>query len=537
MAPSRELRGRPAAPGIVLGPLVRLSTSVGERQPTGNWESERRALEQAIAAAIADLNALQGRSEDAEGRAILDFQVAMLDDDSLRTPALAAISAGIAAGAAWSAALASQIADYEAAANEHFRARAGDLRDLRDRVLGHLAGTALPRLRPEGAILLAEDIGPSMFLETDWSAGGGLALTGGSPTSHVAILARARGVPMVVGLDGAAFDDHREILIDGGSGIVILSPDESERRAAETRQRAERARARHEATSLDAPAATADGVPIAVLLNIADTAELATLDPAHCDGIGLVRTEFLCRSHGAVFDEAAQFEAYRRIVEWAGGRPVTIRTLDAGGDKPIAGLTVDGESNPFLGVRGIRLSLRRPDAFLVQLRALVRAAVLGPIKIMLPMVTVARELEDASRLLDRALAEITASGLPARRPPLGIMVEVPAVALDLGSFAADFFSIGSNDLTQYVTACSRDNAALAGLNDPRNPAVRRLIAEVTIHGRKSGIEVSLCGDAGGDPEIIPDLLAAGLRSLSVGPSALARTKATIATCRIGADHG
>ncbi len=182
-------------------------------------------------------------------------------------------------------------------------------------------------------------------------------------------------------------------------------------------------------------------------------------------------------------------------------------------------------------MRGIRLSLRHPETLLVQLRALARAAALGELKIMLPMVTVPSEIDDVSRLLDVALAEVAALGVPYRRPALGIMVEVPATALDIGSFDAAFFSIGSNDLTQYVTASARDSGALAALNDPRNPAVMRLIAEVAAHGMRSGIEVSLCGDAGGDPAVIPQLIAAGLRTLSVAPTALARTKAAIAACR------
>lgn len=537
MAPSRELRGRPAARGIALGPLVRLNATLAKRRSAGDAHHEGSALEPAIAAAIGDLKALQRRTGDGEGSRMLDFQIAMLDDDSLQAPALDAIAKGVAVEAAWSAALADQIADYEAAEDEYFRARASDLRDLRDRVLGHLVGVELGPLRPDGAVVLADDMAPSLFLDADWSAGGGLVLTHGSPTSHVAMLARARGIPMVVGLDGEAFDGHQEILIDGGSGLVILSPDDSDRRRAEDWRKVKTADARLEAGRLGAPAVTADGIAVAVMLNVADPVELTALDPAHCDGIGLVRSEFLCRSHAAIFDEEVQFDAYRQIVAWAAGRPVTIRTLDVGGDKPITGLTVDGETNPFLGVRGIRLSLARPDVLLVQLRALVRAAFLGPLKIMLPMVTVPDELEEASRLLDVALTEVAARGLPARRPPLGIMVEVPAAALDVASFDAAFFSIGSNDLTQYVTACSRDSGTLTALNDCRNPGVLRLIAEVARHGAQTGVEVSLCGDAGGAPEVIPALLAAGLRVLSVAPSALACTKAAIAGCRLGANHG
>ncbi|HEX3500889.1 MAG TPA: putative PEP-binding protein [Stellaceae bacterium] len=537
MAPSRELQGRPAAPGIALGPLVRLSASIRHRLPTGDVARERLALEQAIAGAIDDLERLQTRAADADGIAMLDFQIEMLKDETLRAPALSAIADGVPAEAAWAAVLLAQVADYETADDDYFRARASDLRDIRDRVLGHLAGSGRDRLNAPGAVLAGEDIAPSVFLETDWSAGGGVALTGGSASSHVAMLARARGVPMVVCLGGIEFDGHEEILVDGEAGLVVLSPDAAARSSAARRRAAAARSARDDETLLGVPAATADGVPISVMINVADVAELTTLDPAHCDGIGLVRTEFLCGSAGALLDEEAQFSVYRRLIEWAVGRPVTIRTLDAGGDKPIPGFTIDGETNPFLGMRGIRLSLAHPEVLLVQLRALVRAAAHGPVKIMLPMVTVPRELETASRLLDQALREVEDRGVPARRPPLGIMVEVPATALDIASFDADFFSIGSNDLTQYVTASARDNGALVELSDPRNPGVMRLIAEVARYGADAGIQVSLCGDAGGDPTVIPSLIEAGVRVLSVAPPALARTKAAIASCRAGGADG
>jgi phosphotransferase system enzyme I (PtsI) len=207
---------------------------------------------------------------------------------------------------------------------------------------------------------------------------------------------------------------------------------------------------------------------------------------------------------------------------------VTIRTLDAGGDKPIAGLTIARESNPFLGVRGIRLSLARPDVFSTQLRALCRAAVHGALKIMLPMVTVPEELEAARALLDAAVADLEARREPARRPALGIMVEVPAAALAIERFDAAFFSIGSNDLTQYVTASARDIGAVLALADVKSPAVLRLIAEVAAHGARIGREVSLCGDAAGDASVVPALLDAGVQNLSMPPNAVAVVKAAIA---------
>jgi phosphotransferase system enzyme I (PtsI) len=258
---------------------------------------------------------------------------------------------------------------------------------------------------------------------------------------------------------------------------------------------------------------------------------LASVDSTSADGIGLVRTEFLFASDAGLPDEERQLSAYRRLLAWAGDRPVTIRTLDAGGDKPIPGLTHDGESNPFLGLRGIRLSLARPEVFRVQLRALARAAVDGHLKVMLPMVTVPRELEQVRRLLDQVVSDLRREGLRARRPPLGMMVEVPAAAVAIEHFDAEFFSIGTNDLTQYVTASARDIGAVAELADPAHPAISTLIERVVREGGRRGVEVSLCGDIAGDPAYIPRLLACGLSVLSVAPPALARTKAAIAGFR------
>src|SRR5205085_3012779 len=239
-----------------------------------------------------------------------------------------------------------------------------------------------------------------------------------------------------------------------------------------------------------------DGRRITVLLNIAAPEDLAGLDPAICDGIGLVRTEFLFEASQGLPDEEAQYAVYRRILDWAEGRPVTIRTLDAGGDKPIAGLTIDGESNPFLGLRGIRLSLARPEVFRVQLRALSRAAVHGVLKVMLPMIAVPAELDRAGVMLDEEVAALKEKGVACARPPLGIMIEVPAAALCAEDFDAAFYSIGSNDLTQYTMAAARDIGSVADLNDAGHPAVLALIARTVEAARKRDVEVSLWGGAG-----------------------------------------
>jgi phosphotransferase system enzyme I (PtsI) len=417
---------------------------------------------------------------------------------------------------------------YEAAEDEYFRARAGDLRDIRDRVLDHLEGRTSQAEVPPGAIVAAVDLPPSRFLAIDWSRGGALVLTGGSPTSHVAMLARSRRVPTLVALQADLAELAGEALVDASRGVLILNPGSDAQR--DHAQAALAAANGHAAAQRAAtqPAHTADGTRVRVLLNLADPRELEALDPALCDGIGLVRTELLFHARTGLPDEDSQYAVYRRLVQWAQGRPVTIRTLDAGGDKPIPGLTVDGEANPFLGVRGVRLSLARPDVFRAQLRALARAAVHGDLKVMLPMVTLPRELAAARALLHEEVARLTASGVPARQPSLGIMIEVPAAAIAADLFDAAFFSIGSNDLCQYVAAAGRDIAALADLAEPTQPAVLRLVRCVVAAAHAKGIEVSLCGDAGGDPTAIPHLLAAGLRCLSMAPALVGPAKLAIA---------
>ena len=386
---------------------------------------------------------------------------------------------------------------------------------------------------PDGAVIAGEELTPTRFLSVDWTRGGGIALFAGSPSSHVAMLARSRGVPMVVGLGPVDVSGHVEAIVDGDTGRIVLSPQGADWSAFKAARTSNAARDVSENRAAVRPAATRDGVPIAVMINVAEPEELDRIDPAICDGIGLVRSEFLFNRGDGLPDEETQYRAYRRIVEWAGSRPVVLRTLDAGGDKPIAGLTIAGESNPFLGTRGIRLSLARLDVFRVQLRAMARAAVHGNVKIMLPMVTVPTEIDRAAALLDAVVAELDAERVPCLRPPLGIMVEVPAVAIVPELFAsAAFFSIGSNDLTQYVTASARDIAAVADLNDPGHPAVIALIERVVAEGARLGREVSLCGDMGGDAVHLPALIAAGLRTVSVAPPLVGRVKQAIATIAV-----
>jgi phosphotransferase system enzyme I (PtsI) len=503
---------------------VRLAPAKHDARQYRSAAEERQALVDALAASQQALGALAREAGDADAEAILSFQIALLQDDNLAAPAFALIAGGEGANRAWSAAIDPEIATFDAADDPYFRARGSDLRDLRDRVLRHLAGEA-DQTVPSGAIVAADDMPPSMFLATDWRDGG-LVLRRGSPSSHVAILARSRGVPMIVGVDVDHLENGTGAVLDADAGFLIVDPD-TDMRAIYCRRRAEQLQLRQAAASFSGPALTAAGEPVRVMINVTGLAELRGLDPAHVDGIGLMRTEFLFQGREQLPTEEEQYQIYKRMVEWAAGKPVTIRTLDAGGDKPIAGLTQPGDINPFLGVRGVRLSLRHLDVFRAQLRALARAAVAGNLKVMIPMVTVPEELDRCRALLAQAIEELRREGREAQLPPLGMMVEVPAAALTIEDFNADFFSIGSNDLIQYVAAASRDEPQLADLARPSR-AVFGLIKHVVDYADSCGRETSLCGDLAGDPEQVAALLDQGLRTFSVAPGALGPVKAAIA---------
>ncbi|GLH76268.1 phosphoenolpyruvate-protein phosphotransferase [Bradyrhizobium sp. SSBR45G] len=520
----RRISARAASDGLAIGPAMILRALDGADRAKGSIAEEHAALAAAVASAREAVAELIGRVA-GDAAELIGFQLALLEDDALTESAYAQIESGVAADVAWRSAMAEEIAGYEAADDEYFRARASDLADIRDRVLRHLFGLADDAELPQGAIVVARDLAPSAFLGVDWSKGGGIALGEGSPTSHVAMLARGRGVPMVVGLGQQWEKLDGPLLVDGGRGLVIVDPGVEQIAAARTeseglmRRKADAVARQHE------PALTRDGTSVSVLVNISGPSDMTVLPAAACDGVGLARTEFLTAN--LLHDEEAQYGAYAELMRWAEGRPVTIRTLDAGGDKPIPGYTVDGESNPFLGLRGLRLSLRHPEIFRVQLRALARAAVLGPLKVMLPMVTNAAELEAARGHLRAVLSDLADSNVSFAEPAFGMMVEVPAAALAAQEFAADFFSIGTNDLTQYATAASRDGTEVADYADVLHPGVLAMIAHVVRAGRARDVEVSICGDAAGDVRAIPALLKVGVRTLSVSPGLLPLVKAAI----------
>jgi phosphoenolpyruvate-protein phosphotransferase (PTS system enzyme I) len=519
--------GRTASPGFARGPFVRIDKTPHGSRPSGTCHEEESALRAALGATADQIAALAGAAG-GDAAAILEFQLVLLEDESLIEPIFAAIAAGKAADAAWSEGLAEQIAEYQAAPDEYQRARVSDLVDLRDRLYAALIGATGSRDRiPVGAVICAEDLPPSRFLEIDWSEGGGVALLQGSPTSHVAMLARSRGVPMVVQL-GTLPRSARTALLDGGEARLELDPTDAGIAAFEARRAAQARDSATAASLLTGLPATCGGEAVGLHINIQRIADLDHPDARYADGVGLMRTEFLFTDPAGMPDETAQLGVYEAVLRWASGRPVTIRTVDAGGDKPIPGFTEDGEANPFLGVRGLRLCLKRPEVFAVQLRALARAAVHGKLKVMFPMVTLPAEFVAARELFRGIVAELRSAGIAAALPELGMMVEVPAAALTIDAFPAAFFSIGSNDLAQYVMACDRSNGALGALIDPLNPALLELIQRTVEHGRRQGLGVSLCGDMAAEPHCAAALLRCGLREFSMNPASLARVKQAIA---------
>ena len=527
-------RGTPAAKGLAIGSLYiytpRRKALVSSSK--GNPASEKKKLEQAIDKAKEGLSSMMAKLEDEAGE-IVAFQVEMLADEEFLAPIFAAIAEGKSAASSWQKFLNEEIKHYQQAEDSYLRERYADIKDIYWRVHNHLVAKDGDDLSLNNSILVTNELMPSEFLSLDLSQLKGLAMVKGNPNNHVAILARAHRVPLVVNMriDATQLPQAKEAILDGEKGELICSP------AAMTIARVKKQvsqQAREEELDkafLPRPALMANGDPVRVLINVNSPADLKGLLPAHCDGIGLARTEFFF-SGEEVADEEEQLAAYRQLIDWAGDKPVTIRTMDIGGDKPVAGISAAVEANPFLGLRGVRFSLYHQQLFRTQLRALCRAAAVGRVKIMIPMVTLPAELEQVRKLLKEVIAELKKEKLKCCLPLLGIMVEVPATALCAADFAADFYSIGTNDLIQYTMAAARDSnySQVNQLADPAHPALLRLIREVVLAGDKKGDkkgakrEVSLCGDMAADERFIPHLVRQGVRNLSVVPTAIGKVK-------------
>ena len=530
-APGDRLRGVAASAGIAIGPARHLHAAAGpppDRAPgTPAEETQRLTDARAVAAAAIedDRETVAGRAGEQEA-AIFDAHLALLDDEALLTPAREAIAAGAAAERAWHDAAEQVAAIYRGLDDTLLRERAADVLDVGHRVVDVLTGAE--RSGPsEPGIVVAAEITPADAARLDPAVVSGIATAHGAATAHSAILARALGLPAAVGLGDAvlAIPDGTQLLLDGDEGSLQVGPDDEALAAAE--ERARRAAARH-AVALERahePATTAEGTRIEVFANLGAPHEAAKAVELGAEGVGLLRTEFLFLDRPALPDEDEQAATLTEIAGALGGRPLVVRTLDAGADKPLPALPMPPEANPFLGVRGIRLALQRREVLATQLRAILRVAADHPVKAMLPMVATVAEVRAARAELERAREE---TGIDAPLE-LGIMVEVPAAALGADMLAehVDFFSLGTNDLTQYTMAAERGNEQLAPLLDGPQPAVLRLVQvtvrAATAHGRWVGV----CGELAGDPAAAILLAGLGVTELSMAPALIPEAKAAL----------
>jgi phosphocarrier protein FPr len=514
------LRGVPVAPGIVIGPARRLQAASAPEipdEPTGDPAQERARLDAARAHARADIDADRARIAQRAGEAeaaIFGAHLLLLADSALNEPAERAIAEGQGAARAWDAAVTDTAAAYRGLDDAYLRERAADVEDVGGRVLRHLAGGAAGPAVAGRGILVASDVTPSDAAALDPDLVEGLAVAHGGATSHAAILARSLGIPSVVGLGDAVLGvaDGTPLVLDGAAGTVEVDPPADDLAARERARAADDERRRRAVERAREPARTRDGRELEVAANIGSVDDVAGAVELGADGVGLLRTEFLFLDRDEAPTEAEQRAVYQRIADGLDGRPLIIRTLDAGADKPLRFLDQGREDNPFLGLRGIRLGLARPELLQTQLRAIVPLAGRFPVRIMFPMVATLREYRAARDLVEQARADLGAQPIE-----VGIMVEVPSVAVTAERFAreVDFFSIGTNDLEQYTMAADRGNEAVGDLLAGPAPAVLRLIAGVTAGARAHERWVGVCGEMAGDPGAALLLAGLGVDELSM----------------------
>lgn len=527
----------PAAPGIGIGPAwspqaVRIDVPDAS---TADPAADRAALDAALADVSRALAVVRDRAARELGEAdaaIFDAHLLFLADDALVGAARAAIDAGTAAAPAWAAAVGRLESDLAALDDPYLRARAADVRAVGEQVLRSLLGLPEPIAAGDG-VLVAADLTPAEAAALDPTRVAAVVLAHGSATAHAAILARGKGIPVVVAAgDGVlATPPGTLVAVDGGTGEVVVDPaPDVLARFAERRDRLAAARVEAAAAAGEA-AVTADGHRVLVGANLGSLPDAVAAGAAGADLAGLVRTEFLFLGRDSAPDVDEQQAAYLALAEALGGRPLTLRTLDVGGDKPLGYVPAPREANPFLGQRGLRLSLAHPGLLADQLLAIVRTAHETPVGVMFPMVTTAAEVRAARALLDEAVAKEGRGAPPGLQ--VGIMVEVPAVALKTARIAplVDFLSIGTNDLTQYATAAERGNGSVASVGDPFDPGVLRLVQHVCDAAGQA--VVAVCGELAADPLATPLLVGLGVAELSVSPVAVAEVKAAVR----GVDRG
>lgn len=539
--PSARISGVPGAPGIGIGTAVVVSPAADlyavQRQQGRNRREELRAFKRALAAVRSDIHGVAENLSDKlnpEDLALFDVYIGILDDSTIGGEVAAQIKAGEWAQGALARVMIQHIRHFEAMEHSYLRERAVDVKDLGERVLAYLqADSREEEVYPEQTILVSEELTASMLGEIPRERLAGLVSVRGSGNSHVAILARAMGVPTVMGAETLPYNRLRgmSMVVDGYNGFVHLNPrSEIIRRFEEIAEQDEAINQDLESLR-DLPCVTLDNRRVTLWVNTGLMADVPRSLERGAEGVGLYRTEvpFLLREGFPTEEE--QRAIYREQLEAFAPRPVTMRTLDVGGDKALPYFPIE-EANPFLGWRGIRVTLDHPEILLAQVRAMLKAnAGLGNLRIMLPMVSNVPELTEALELIYRSHRELEQEGIETPLPPIGVMVEVPSAVYQARAFArrVDFLSVGSNDLTQYLLAVDRNNARVSDLYHAFHPAVLQALVQVAEGGRAEGKQVSICGELAGNPSSAVLLLAMGYDVLSMNATSLPRVKRAVRT--------
>ena len=527
------IKGVGAAPGIAVGPIFHFKQVEFDLDTSEVLSME---LSEALDCAKEQLTQLHGEMTEKKlgaEAAIFEAHRELLDDPELMEAVQAHMESGQSVLKAWKTTIDERAAVIAALNDPLLAARAADLKDVGKRVLRLMLGvkengSALPSTP---VVIVARELSPSDTASFDPERVLGFGIVEGGPTSHIAILARALGLPAIVGVDESmlALEENTPVILNGNDGTLTANPasDVLERARQSQKRWLEYRRFAQEQAAL--PAISQDGQRVDVTANAGSIADAAEALKMGADGIGLLRTEFLFLERSTAPSEEEQFSVYRAIAETMNTRPVIVRTLDIGGDKPLPYIQLKQELNPFLGERGIRLCLNRPDLFREQLRAILRAASHGNLRIMFPMVSDLAELREARAIIEELRRELNAPEVQ-----IGIMIEVPSAALMADLFApeVDFFSIGTNDLTQYTLAMDRGNSALASKHDGLHPAVLRLIAHTIESAHKHGKRADICGELGSDAAAIPILLGLGMDELSVSIPSVPTVKAQVRSLKI-----
>jgi phosphoenolpyruvate-protein phosphotransferase len=547
-AKSTRIGGVAAAPGIARAPWAEIrrsqlppARSIDAAEVGSETDRLRAAANESALELMAISDQIAEGGHEAES-AIFAAHAAIAWDPALIGDAVARIEAErIDATAAMTAAGRVTAERLATVGDDLIRARASDILDVTDRISRRLAGMPVEEeLLAAPAIVVAEDLPPSLTATLPRERLLGIALEAGSATSHAAILARAYGIPAVVGAAGLlaalrAVGPDAELAIDGATGEVVIDPDEEDAARFDSRVadlQTERTRDLAEATL---EAVTTDGTRVTLLANIGGPDEAAGAVDLGARGVGLFRTEFLFLERPSPPSEDEQTDAYRQTVEAFAGQPVTVRLLDVGGDKAIPYLALPPEDNPFLGVRALRLAERWPELFVTQLRACYRAAAAGPVKVMAPMIADARDVATLLDLAERARSGLVAESTPIGEVTLGVMLEIPSAVLTGRTWFGriGFASLGTNDLLQYALAVDRGNPALERYRDPLHPALLRLVRMAADAAEAAGIELSVCGEMAGDPASALALVGLGVRSLSMSAPSLAAVRRAIRAASLG----